>query len=147
MGYFDHNLRSDNMKLLFLSCLAVVSHCAPQLLEENEKEPVAILRQQFSLDGANFQSGFLSEDDTSFAVVGTEGGQGQSNQQGSWEYTLDDGSVAEYRYTADENGYRPDSSLIPVGPALPSHVVAQLQYVQEQQARGLTWDQETNSWI
>lgn len=44
-------------------------------------------------------------------------------------YTQDDGTVAEVRYVADEGGFQPESSLIPVAPAFPHPIPL---FVQEQ---------------
>merc|ERR1712025_1303455 len=145
-----HSIININMKhLVILSCLVAVGFCAPQLLQEEEdkEKQVEILNQEFSLDGANFRSGFLGEDQTSFAVIGVEGTSGQSNQKGSYKYTQDDGTVAELRYTADENGFKPDSALLPVAPPAPQHVQDMLRFIARQQAAGRTWDQDSNSWV
>lgn len=49
---------------------------------------------------------------------------------------LDDGTVAEVRYVADEGGFQPDSALIPVAPAfpypIPLFVQEQIAFAEEQ---------------
>lgn len=51
-------------------------------------------------------------------------------------YTQDDGTVAEVHYVADEKGFQPDSSLIPVAPAfphpIPLFVQEQIHFAEEQ---------------
>ncbi|RXG61751.1 hypothetical protein Avbf_11644 [Armadillidium vulgare] len=53
------------------------------------------------------------------------------------QWPLGDGTFGEVRYVADENGYRPESSLIPTPHPLPAHAVEQIRIAEEQRARGI----------
>ncbi|KAG7158126.1 Cuticle protein [Homarus americanus] len=57
------------------------------------------------------------------------------------KFPLPDGTVAEVRYVADENGYVADSPLIPTPPPLPAHAIEQIRIAEEQRAQGIVWDQ------
>lgn len=54
-------------------------------------------------------------------------------------YTLDDGSVVEVSFIADENGYRAESPIIP---AQPPHVAELLRIAEQQRAEGVQFDEQ-----
>ncbi|KAG7158123.1 Cuticle protein AMP4-like 1, partial [Homarus americanus] len=101
---------------VFLACLASVIVAAPQLGQQQDRPPhIAIIRddrQDFG-DG-NFIYEFVSENDGTFATV---------------------------LYVADENGYRPESDLIPTTPPVPDHAQEQIRVAEEQRRQGVVWDQ------
>ncbi|XP_047478768.1 cuticle protein AMP1A-like [Penaeus chinensis] len=79
-----------------------------------QEDPVAILRDDRQDDGdGNFKYEFESVDGTFVSAVGTPGAAGQSNIQGSYRFTLPDGTIAEVTYIANENGFQPQSDLLP----------------------------------
>ena len=59
-------------------------------------------------------------------------------------YTAPDGTPVELQFVADENGYQPQSNLLPVAPAfphpIPQFVLDQIAFAEEQRRRGLTED-------
>ncbi|KAG7158125.1 Cuticle protein [Homarus americanus] len=55
-------------------------------------------------------------------------------------FTLPDGTLADVRYIADENGFRAESPLIPTPHPLPAHAVEQIRVAEEQRRRGIIWD-------
>ncbi|XP_042859071.1 cuticle protein AM1199-like [Penaeus japonicus] len=122
-----------NMKLIILVCLAAVAAAAPR----PQERPVAILRDDRHDDGAgNFNYAFESEDGTSVSAAGAPGAAGQSNIQGSYRFTLPDGTIAEVTYIADENGFQPSSDLLPVPHPLPAHAIEQIRTAEQQRAAG-----------
>ncbi|XP_047478827.1 cuticle protein AM1199-like [Penaeus chinensis] len=122
------------MKLIFLVCLAAVAAAAPR---PQDQPPVAILRDDRSDDGnGNFNYAFESEDGISVSAAGAPGAAGQSNIQGSFRFTLPDGTIAEVSYTADEDGFRPESDLLPIAHPLPAHALEQIRFAEEQRAAG-----------
>lgn len=60
----------------------------------------------------------------------------------SHRFTLPDGTIAEVRFLADENGYQPESPLIPTPHPLPAHALEQIRIGQEQNAQGITFDNQ-----
>ncbi|KAK4304210.1 hypothetical protein Pmani_023844 [Petrolisthes manimaculis] len=125
------------MKLVLLACMAVVAAAAPQLAPL----PVAILRDDRQDNGdGNFQYIFETENGIAVESSGTPGIQGQSNMQGSFRYTLDDGRVVEVRYIADENGFQPQSDWLPTPHPLPLHAQEQIRFAEEQRALGVTFE-------
>ncbi|XP_069176111.1 cuticle protein AMP4-like isoform X1 [Procambarus clarkii] len=82
---------------------------------------VAILRsQQVNPDelGAH-SSDFEADNGIKVQLSGSEGAAGGSNMAGSWSYPQEDGSIASVKFVADENGYQPQSDLLPVAPGFP----------------------------
>ncbi|CAL4088567.1 unnamed protein product, partial [Meganyctiphanes norvegica] len=137
------SINDTNMKSFILACLVVVATCRPQ-----EDIPVLIIRQENSgVEGAVFSHEFEADNGIIQAKTGAAGSAGQSNFQGSFSVPLDDGSIGQLTYVADENGYQPTSNLLPVAPALPAHVVEMLEFVASQQAAGLVWEQSANAWV
>ncbi|XP_069359580.1 endocuticle structural glycoprotein SgAbd-1-like [Maniola hyperantus] len=49
--------------------------------------------------------------------------------RGGFRYTAPDGTPIETTYTADENGYQPQGSHIPVGPPIPEAIARSLAYI------------------
>ncbi|XP_042229188.1 cuticle protein AMP4-like [Homarus americanus] len=127
------------MKLVILACLAAVAVAAPQFVD---LPPVVILRddRQDSGDG-NFQYAFEADNGIAVEASGTPGSAGQSNMQGVFRFPLPDGTIAEVRYIANEDGFQPESSLLPTAHPLPAHAIEQIRFAEEQRALGITYDQ------
>ncbi|XP_045621208.1 cuticle protein AM1159 [Procambarus clarkii] len=128
------------MKLVVLACLAAVALAAPQ--PQDGKPVVVILRddRQDSGDG-NFNYAFEADNGILTEASGSPGAQGQSNIQGVYRLTFPEGGTAEVRYVADENGFQPQSDLIPTPHPLPAHVHDLLRIAEEQRAQGVQYDQ------
>ncbi|KAB7498018.1 hypothetical protein Anas_09111 [Armadillidium nasatum] len=58
----------------------------------------------------------------------------------NFRFPFRDGTFGEVRYVADENGYRPESALIPTPHPLPAHAIEQIRVAAEQRARGINWE-------
>ncbi|XP_042241691.1 cuticle protein AM1199-like isoform X2 [Homarus americanus] len=136
------------MKLVVLACLAAVAVAAPQFGRQFAPETrpdyrhIAIIRDNRQDNGdGNFNYDFETENGIIMNAVGTPGSKGQSNIQGSYRFPLPDGTVAEVRYVADENGYVAESPLIPTPHPLPAHAIEQIRIAEEQRAQGIVWDQ------
>ena len=63
-----------------------------------------------------------------------------------FSFTMPDGNVVEFRFVADEFGYRVESPLLPVGPEMPAHALEQIRHAEEERAQGIShggeWDPE-----
>merc|ERR1712029_335832 len=150
MGHSGSSIHTGNMKVLVISCFVGLTSCAKLPFEERE-EPIAILRSESFKDGANFNYNFESENGIAVDAVGQDNDAGASNMQGSYRYILDDGNTANFNWIADEEGYRVESNMLPVAPAfphpIPDHVQEQIDFAAQQQARGLSWNQDAEAWI
>ncbi|XP_064089151.1 cuticle protein AMP4-like [Macrobrachium nipponense] len=98
--------------------------------------PIAIMRQvQVNPDALGAHSSdFEAENGIVFQFSGSEGVLGGANMIGSWSYPQADGTLAEVTFVADENGFQPQSSLLPVAPAFP-HPIPQFVLDQIEFAR------------
>ncbi|XP_045621228.1 cuticle protein AMP1A [Procambarus clarkii] len=122
------------MKLTLLICLVAVAAAAP------DKDATTVLDERSDSGDGNFRYNFQTSNGISAQKTGTPGSEGQSNYEGSFRFTLEDGTVAEVRYIADENGYRPESDLLPTPHPLPAHVHELLRIAEEQRRQGITFD-------
>ncbi|KAK3858353.1 hypothetical protein Pcinc_035455 [Petrolisthes cinctipes] len=130
------------MKLLLFSCLIVAAAAAPQFVSEftqPQDRPLAIVKDERQNTGdGNFNYDFETENGIVVNVVGNLGPQGQ-NMQGGFRFPLPDGTLAEVRYVANENGFQPESSLLPTPHPLPAHAVEQIRVAEEQRRLGITF--------
>ncbi|XP_063590838.1 cuticle protein AM1199-like [Penaeus indicus] len=56
--------------------------------------------------------------------------------QGGWSFTFPDGTPARFSFTADGEGYRVESDLLPTPPPLPAHAIAQIEKARREDAAG-----------
>ncbi|XP_042889150.1 cuticle protein AM/CP1114-like [Penaeus japonicus] len=97
---------------------------------------IAILRD----DRAHPDSGAYSFDvETEDGIVRSESGSPDGSQQGRVSFTFPDGQEFDLEFVADENGYQPQSSFLPVAPAfphpIPQFVLDQIAFAAEEDAR------------
>merc|ERR1712055_305955 len=61
------------------------------------------------------------------------------NMIGSYSYVIEDGSVVPLKFVADEGGFQPESSILPVAPAfphpIPEFVLRQIEFAERQRAQ------------
>ncbi|XP_071552023.1 cuticle protein AMP4-like [Panulirus ornatus] len=126
------------MKLVVLACLAAVAVAAPQL--QDVRPIVQVLRDERQDDGNGYFNYALEADNGIYmAAAGTPGSEGQTNIEGT--YRLPDGDgFAEVRFIANENGFQPQSDLLPKPHPLPDHVVELLRIAEEQRAAGIVFE-------
>lgn len=60
-----------------------------------------------------------------------EKGQGGVFAEGSYQYISPEGEHISVTYTADENGFHPESSVLPTPPPIPSYILKALEYIRE----------------
>ncbi|XP_064089153.1 cuticle protein AM/CP1114-like [Macrobrachium nipponense] len=102
---------------------------------------VAILKnEQHTPDEfGNHNSDFEAENGIEVHISGSQGESGGANVIGSWSYPLEDGSKAEFKFVADENGYQPESDLLPVAPhfphPIPQFVLDQIEFARLEDER------------
>lgn len=58
----------------------------------------------------------------------------------SSRFTLEDGTIAEVTFRADENGFHAESPLIPTPHPIPAHVHRLLEIAADQKAQGITFE-------
>merc|ERR1712168_7879 len=156
MGTYNRQPTNETiMNTIILSCLLAVAF-SQEIVQEVAQEvvqvadaalqtsvpvlipavpvPVAILKQEYT----------PAEDGTSVSATGSVGSAGQVNIQGSYTFTLADGTLAVVTYLANEAGYTAQSDLLPVAPEKlhpdPPHVAELLRIAAEQREQGVQFD-------
>ncbi|XP_064089159.1 cuticle protein AMP4-like [Macrobrachium nipponense] len=111
----------------------------PTIRKALEDPVVAILKNVLHMPDAegSHSFDFEAENGIKFQFSGSEGENGGAYMQGVYSYPMEDGSLAEVTFVADENGYQPDSSLLPVAPAfphpIPQYVLDQIEFARLQE--------------
>ncbi|KAK8388636.1 hypothetical protein O3P69_020548 [Scylla paramamosain] len=83
------------------------------------------------------EGNYVFDVETEDGIVRHESGGVGGSQQGFVSYTAPDGTPVHIKFVADENGYQPDSDLLPVAPAFPHPIP---QYVLDQIAKAAEED-------
>ncbi|TMW53158.1 hypothetical protein DOY81_001776 [Sarcophaga bullata] len=60
-----------------------------------------------------------------------EVGVGGHYAKGGYQYISPEGQHVSVVYTADENGFHPESELIPTPPPVPAYILRALEYIRE----------------
>lgn len=67
--------------------------------------------------------------DTTNTIHQQASGDEHGNISGFYEYVSPEGEHIKVSYVADENGYQPDSDLLPTPPPVPQAIVKALEYI------------------
>ncbi|KAK7076469.1 hypothetical protein SK128_017136 [Halocaridina rubra] len=155
------------MKTIIIAALAAVALAAPQYDYQapapapspsyiapaastrddsyEQPDPVAILRDdRVHEEDGRFNVEFEAENGIVFAQSGSPDGPEDSVvKAGMYSYIAPDGTEVEVKYVADENGFQPQSDLLPVAPVfphpIPQFVLDQIAFAaaeDERRARG-----------
>nr|CAD7574320.1 unnamed protein product [Timema californicum] len=121
----SRKLHSTMMKIVIISCLLAAALAAPPpLLKLDPKEPIPIVAQSNIInEDGTFQNSYESADGTKVEASGTLKDLGDkegpsSVMQGSYSFVTADGQLFELRYIADESGFQPQASFLPVAPPI-----------------------------
>merc|ERR1712042_55583 len=98
MGRSTWVSKEVNMNFVILSCLVALA--ASQAIPI----PVAILRQETTGEGANFNHVFESDDGTVVESSGSAGSAGQANLAGSYSFADEQGGILTIQF--DNQGFR-----------------------------------------
>ncbi|KAJ8717014.1 hypothetical protein PYW08_005413 [Mythimna loreyi] len=107
----------------------------PERAQAAFERNAAILRQDNSNDGETYAYAYETENGiyAEESGVATNGVQAQ----GGYSYTGDDGKVYSIRYTADENGFRPQGDHLPTPPPIPEEILKALEQNARDEAAGI----------
>merc|ERR1711917_195762 len=124
MGVNDPNTEptAATMKTAIILILAAVAYARPSDLE-TDADSVELLHNEVvsaDEDGAHSMR-FAADNGIDFALSGQEGEDGGASMVGSYTYIVD-GEAVPLTFVADEGGFQPDSSLLPVAPAFPHEI-------------------------
>merc|ERR1712189_45724 len=127
MGHQRSELRASNetpatMKTAIILILAAVAYARPAP-EGSSEDSFGLLRSDITEhDGDGTHSmDFAVDNGIDFQLSGQEGEDGGAHMVGSYTYIVD-GEAVPLTFVADEGGFQPDSSLLPVAPAFPHEI-------------------------
>ncbi|XP_053639591.1 cuticle protein AM/CP1114 [Cherax quadricarinatus] len=139
------------MQLVVLAVLASVAIAAPQYEapapspsrygDDDSKEHVPILKdERVHEDDGTYSVSVETGDGIQLSESGAPTGpEGAIESSGQYSYTAPDGTKVSLSYVADENGFQPQSDLLPVAPEFPHEIP---EFVQEQIAFAAKEDAE-----
>ncbi|XP_071516026.1 cuticle protein AMP1A-like isoform X2 [Panulirus ornatus] len=121
--------------------LAVLAAVAVAEYASHESDEVPILRDDRVHDEAGTYTYSVETGDGIYlSQSGSEGPEGTIVKAGEYSYTAPDGTPVHVKFVANENGYQPESDLLPVAPEfphpIPQFVLDQIAFAAEQRARG-----------
>ncbi|XP_071549418.1 cuticle protein AMP1B-like [Panulirus ornatus] len=97
--------------------------------------PILIDERVGPLEDGTYSFNFETANGISRHEQGSPQGEaGAVAAQGGWSFTFPDGTPAVVTFVADENGYRPQSDLLPTPHPLPAHAIAQIEFARQEQA-------------
>merc|ERR1719187_462917 len=127
------------MKFVILAALTAVALAAPQYRDDSD-EDVAILRDdRLHEDDGKYNFDFEAENGIRFAEAGSpDSDEDAIVSAGEYSYTAPDGTEVHVKYVANENGFQPQSDLLPVAPEfphpIPQFVLDQIAFAETQRA-------------
>merc|ERR1712198_828528 len=152
MGINDPNIALNSttpiatMKFAIVMLFATVAYARPADVEV-EDDSAELLRSEVTHaddDGAHSMN-FAVDNGIAFQLSGQEGEDGGAHMVGSYTYIVD-GEAVPLTFVADENGYQPESSLLPVAPAfpheIPQFVLDQIAFAEQERLAQAESDEE-----
>ncbi|KAK4326489.1 hypothetical protein Pmani_003015 [Petrolisthes manimaculis] len=135
----SHTRRSN----VILAALATVAVAAPgyDSSAEDSSEEIPILRHDFVLeDDGRYNLDVETGNGIQVSQSGSPDGPEDSVvKSGFFSYTAPDGTPVYVKFVADENGYQPESDLLPVAPEFPHEIP---QFVLDQIAKAAEEDRD-----
>ncbi|XP_063587530.1 cuticle protein AMP1A-like [Penaeus indicus] len=125
------------MKFVILACVAAVAFAAPQYDSSEEFVPILKDDRVHEEDGT-FNFDFEAANGIRVSQAGSpDGDEDAVIKAGEYSYTAPDGTPVVVKYVADENGFQPQSDLLPVAPEFPHPIP---QFVLDQIAKAAEED-------
>ncbi|XP_064093906.1 cuticle protein AMP1A-like [Macrobrachium nipponense] len=108
------------MKLIVLACLATLAASAPQQYGSSSDEVAPILRdERIQEDDGRYNFDVETGNGIVISQAGSPVSEGAIASAGQFSYTAPDGTPVVLKFVADENGFQPQSDLLPVAPEFP----------------------------
>ncbi|KAK8388664.1 hypothetical protein O3P69_020564 [Scylla paramamosain] len=124
---------------MIVTLLASVALAAPTYDTSSEKEAPILKYDRIQEDDGRYNYEFETGNGISHSQSGSPGDDtGAINKAGHYSYTAPDGTRVEMKFVANENGFQPESPLLPVAPEfphpIPQFVLDQIAFAAEQDA-------------
>ncbi|XP_064094034.1 cuticle protein AMP1A-like [Macrobrachium nipponense] len=108
------------MKFVILAALAAMAAAAPQQYGVDSREVVPILRdERVQEDDGRYNFDVETGNGIVISQSGSPVSEGAIASAGQFSYTAPDGTPVVLKFVADENGFQPQSDLLPVAPEFP----------------------------
>ncbi|XP_037780421.1 cuticle protein AMP1A-like [Penaeus monodon] len=131
------------MKIVILAVLSAVAVAAPQSYgapqSRSDAQEVPILRDERVIeDDGRYNFDVETGNGILRSESGSPGSEGAINSAGRFAYTAPDGTPVQVQFVADENGFQPQSDLLPVAPEfphpIPDFVLEQIAFAAQEDA-------------
>ncbi|XP_069984856.1 cuticle protein AMP1A [Penaeus vannamei] len=138
-GHQFHPAR-DNMKFVILSLILAVAAAAPQYgrQDSSEKEAPILRDERIQEDDGRYNFDVQTGNGITLSQSGSPVAEGAIASAGEFSYTAPDGTPVSLKFVADENGFQPQSDLLPVAPEfphpIPDFVLEQIAFAEQQRA-------------
>ncbi|XP_071521902.1 cuticle protein AMP4-like [Panulirus ornatus] len=124
--------------VIFVTVVAMAA--ADKLPGESTPTPIPIIRQSMiNQEIGTHNHVFEAGNGIIVQESGSEGAAGGNIRIGEFSYPKEDGTLAVVTFVADENGFQPQSDLLPVAPAfphpIPQFVLDQIAFAEEEKRR------------
>ncbi|KRF97939.1 uncharacterized protein Dwil_GK26932 [Drosophila willistoni] len=93
-------------------------------ISNSMQDEAQIVKQVVDINPESYNWSFETSDGTSQSASGDEHGS-----KGSASWLSPEGEHVQIQYVADENGYQPQSALLPVAPPVPEAIQRALAYI------------------
>ncbi|CAK9803966.1 Larval cuticle protein LCP-17 [Anthophora quadrimaculata] len=130
-----YNLKTTQINMNTLACalLAIIVASASAVPVNNVSVPIVA----YTADGPNPDGSYAFSYETGNGIKVEEHGQlkqvNETNSvvtvQGSYSYTVEDGSPVALSYVADENGFQPKGEHLPTPHPIPEGILKALEYI------------------
>ncbi|KAK3854660.1 hypothetical protein Pcinc_038875 [Petrolisthes cinctipes] len=127
------------MKFVLVLALATVAVALPDSYETRERKFVPIIKdERIREDDGRYNFDVETGNGIFISQSGSPVGEGAIAKAGEYSYTAPNGEQIYMKFVADENGFQPQSSVLPVAPEfphpIPQFVLDQIQRAAEEDA-------------
>ncbi|XP_042218179.1 cuticle protein AMP1A-like [Homarus americanus] len=136
------------MKVAVLALLVAVAAAAPdspRYGEYSSEEIPILVDERIQEDDGRYNYEIKTGNGISLSQSGSpDGPEGAVIKAGEYSYTAPDGTPVHVKFVADENGYQPQSDLLPVAPEfphpIPQFVLDQIAFAATEEPRRYSYD-------
>ncbi|XP_060535411.1 cuticle protein 3-like [Cylas formicarius] len=115
---------------------SLCGYAAPEYYQTSPLNNVPIIRMEVTNDG---EGSYKYAYETGNKIAQQEQGD-PTKRQGSYSYTAPDGQQVSMSYVADEHGFHPQGSHMPVPPPMPEAIKRAVEQNLAEEARGIVDD-------
>ncbi|XP_045593614.1 cuticle protein AMP1A [Procambarus clarkii] len=107
------------MQLVIFATLAVLAAAAPQKYGTDEKDAPILKDERITENDGRYNFEVETGNGIIISQSGSPVAEGAIAKAGQFSYTSPEGIPVALKFVADENGFQPESDLLPVAPEFP----------------------------